>query len=396
MHADETRVSQAFRSMEGGADSQEVLNPPETAGLVDVLHQVPIAATAPIERTATTPVLSEAQLDAFWAGIVANLDAARRVARKIVPRQDVDDVVHSAALRFIESLQGLEPSPFPATDGQLRALFLDIVRRYAIDCVRDSKRPPLPIHSGWGVVWEPVVSGHNVADRELDTVFARNDEGQYDAPAAAARRDQDDVNQLHQILKRHLDDRSQAQREILVERFYKEGKRADIAARRGISASTYDNHRQAAFKALRDSLAADVNKSTGVDRSIWYDRIEELIERRAAREQGRSASTKGKRSSSEGKSGTFEGKGRNPGGKRRNSRGERRNSRGERRNSRGERRNSRGERRNVEGEHRPLKGERSNSAHERGHNVSAGAADEPFAGTSPAARSEPELAGRSL
>src|SRR4029077_12690966 len=127
-------------------------------------------AMAPVEGVPTPPALSEAQLDAFWAGIIVNLDAARRVARKIVSRQNVDDVVHTAALRFVESLQGPEPSPCPATDGQLRALFLDIVRRHAIDCGRDSKRPPLPIHSHWGMVWEPVVSGHNVADRELDSV----------------------------------------------------------------------------------------------------------------------------------------------------------------------------------------------------------------------------------
>jgi RNA polymerase sigma factor (sigma-70 family) len=289
------------------------------------------------------------------------------VAKKIVSRQNVDDVVHAGALRFVESLQGPEPSPLPATDGQLRALFLDIVRRYAIDCVRDSKRPPLPIHSHWGVVWEPVVSGHNVADRELDSVFARNDQGEYDAPTAAARRDQDDVDQLHQLLELHLDDLSQAQREILVESFFEEEKRADIAARRGITESTYDNHRQAAFKALRDSLAADVEASTGIDRSIWYDHVEELIERRAARLRGRSSSKKGKRPTSEGKRGNSEGK----------------------------RRNARGERRAVESERRAVKGERSNCAHERGNNVREGARDEPLTVTSPAARNEYELAGRS-
>ena len=132
-----------------------------------------------------------------------------------------------------------------------------------------------------------------------------------------ARNDQDDIDELHQILKRHLDDLSPAQGEILVERFFEEGKRADIAARRGIIESSYDNHRQTAFKA-RESLAADVEVSTGIDRSIWYDHLEELIERRAVRLRGCSSSKKGKCLNSEGKRGNSE-------GKRRYARGERRN-----------------------------------------------------------------------
>lgn len=38
-----------------------------------------------------------------------------------------------------------------------------------------------------------------------------------------ARNDQDDIDELHQILKRHLDDLSPAQGEILVESFFEEG-----------------------------------------------------------------------------------------------------------------------------------------------------------------------------
>ena len=178
-----------------------------------------------------------------------------------------------------------------------------------------------------------------------------------------------------------MEDLSQTQREILVESFFKEEKRADIAARRGITESTYDNHRQAAFKALRESLAVDVEVSTGIDRSTWYDLVEELIERRAARLRGRSSSNKGKRPTSEGKRGNSEGK--------------RGNSERKRGNSEGKRRNARGERRAVESERRAVKGERSNCAHERGNNVREGARDEPLTVTSPAARNEYELAGRS-
>ena len=206
-----------------------------------------------------------------------------------------------------------------------------------------------------------------MADRELDTVFARNDHGNYDAPVPSVRRDKDDLNGLHYILRTHMEDLSQTQREILVESFFKEEKRADIAARRGITESTYDNHRQAAFKALRESLAVDVEVSTGIDRSAWYDLVEELIERRAASLRGRSSSKKGKRPNLERKRGNLEGKRRNP----------------------------RGERRNPRGERRALKGERSNSAHERGNNLREGAADEPRAGTSPGAHNESDPVGRS-
>jgi hypothetical protein len=218
------------------------------------------------------------------------------------------------------------------------------------------------VHSQSGVVSEPTVSGNNVADRELDSVFARNDERKYAAPAPAARREQDDVEQLRHILERHLDDLSHAQREILVESFFDEEKRADIAARRGMTESTYDNHRQAAFRALRESLAVDVEASTDIDRSIWYDRVEELIERRAARLRGHSSSKKGKRSNSKGKRG--------------NARGEGTNAEGKRGNFERKRRNARDERRDVQGERHAVKRERHNSGHERGNNRREGDADQ--------------------
>jgi RNA polymerase sigma factor (sigma-70 family) len=394
MNAHKTRVCKAFPGGEGLADSHIDLIAPVLAGRFHSVTRRTIRtsnsdnASSAGEAQPTAGRLSDAQLATFWDGILANLDAARRVARKIVSRQDVDDVVHTAAVRFVESLQGPKPSTFPATDGQFQALFLDIARRYGIDCVRNNKHPALPIRSHWGVAWEPVVRGHNVADRPLDSVFVRNDEGDYDAPAAAARREQDDIDELRRILEVHLDGLSQAQREILVESFFNEGKRADIAARRGITVSTYDNHRQAAFKALRESLAADVEASTGIDRSIWYDRIEELIERRASRLRGRSSSKKGKRppyegkhGTSEGESGTSEGKGGTAEGKSGNS--QRKSG------------TPAGKRGNLEAEHRAVKGERPDSAPDRGNNGRAGGAGKPLTGTSPAARNEPELAGSS-
>lgn len=147
-----------------------------------------------------------------------------------------------------------------------------------------------------------------------------------------------------------------------------------------VGGSTDDNHRQAAFKALHDSFAADVEASTGIDRSIWYDRVEDLIERRAARLRGCSSSKKGKRSTSEGKRSTSGGK--------------RGTFRGKRGTSEGKRPASEGKRGNFEGERRAVKGERSNSRHERGNNLREGAADEPLAAQSPGARNESALAGR--
>jgi len=157
MHSDETRESQPVRNADGGADSHEVVNPPAKAGCFsfltsEAIHRSNADTVASAGEPQPTPnSLTEAQLATFWAGILANMDAARRVASRIVRRQDVDDVVHTGALRFIESLEGPEARPFPATDGVLRALFMDIVRRYAFDCVRDGKRPatdPLQLGNG--------------------------------------------------------------------------------------------------------------------------------------------------------------------------------------------------------------------------------------------------------
>src|SRR5689334_18703010 len=103
--------------------------------------------------------LSDTQLSAFWAGIVANLKAARAMAAQFVSRHSVDDVVNTAAILFIEWLQRPEePAPFPATDDDFRRQFLFIVRNHAIDCVRESKKPEPPVHSHWGVAKEVVRS----------------------------------------------------------------------------------------------------------------------------------------------------------------------------------------------------------------------------------------------
>jgi len=278
------------------------------------------------EGNSTSSPLSEAQRSAFWASIVSNLDPARRMARQFVRRQSVEDVVNSAAILFLESLQRpKKPARIPATEDDFRGRFLAIVRNHAIDCIRDSDGAERPIHSHWAKAPEPIVGGRKVADRELDQVFARNDRGKYDAPAPAARHAKDDIEELYHILQSHLDDLSQMQREIIEETYFERRKRAEIAARHGISVYTYDNHLQAAFRTLRDSMEQVVDISADLDRPHWYDVIERLIERHAAARLRRVSGKKGKRSTSEGKRSNSE-------------------------------------------------GERSNSAHERGNNSQAGAA----------------------
>ena len=76
-------------------------------------------------------------------------------------------------------------------------------------------------------------------------------------------------------------------------------------------------------------MTQDADVFTDVDRSLWFDRIEELCERYAATRLRRVSGKKGERSNSEGERCNSE-------GKRSNSQGERSNSEGERSNSEGD------------------------------------------------------------
>ena len=290
MHIHETGVSQAVRGAEGGADSHEDLSSSEASGQVEAS-------------------LSEAQLSACWAGIVANRDAACRVAaRFVISTESVEDIVHTAALLFVEYAQrrSKSPEPFPADPNRFRSKFLTAVRNHAFDCVRDSKRPACPVHSYWGFEPEPELGGHNLADRELDTLFARNDEGKYDAPAPTVRRANDDLNGLYYILRNHMEDLSETERAIIHEAFFEEQPRDEIAARRGISLNTYDNHRKAACRKLRESMMAVVEGFSDIDLPQWYDRIEEMNKRHAASQRRRASRKKEKRSSSGGDRSNFD------------------------------------------------------------------------------------------
>lgn len=251
--------------------------------------------------------LSEAQLSVFWAWFLSNSDAARRMARPIVSGQNVDDVVTSAALLFIESMERPKnPASFPKTEDEFRGRFLTIVRNYALDCVRPSEGSESPIHCHWGIEREPVVGGRKVADRPLDQVFARNDNGKYDAPAPAERRIQDEPDKLDQILRHHLLDLTPMQRDVVFETFFGGRKRAEVARCLGISVKTYDSHLQAAFRSMRQLLTKEPEVVTGEDRSRWYDLIEKLSERYAASRLRRASGKKGERSIPEGERPTHE------------------------------------------------------------------------------------------
>jgi RNA polymerase sigma factor (sigma-70 family) len=314
MNAHETRVSLAFPGVEGLADSHIDRIPPGAAGRFHSLSRLPTRISnsdegaTPGEAQSTSGSLSEAQLATFWSGIVANLDAARRTAARVVSRHTVEDVVHTAAVLFVEHAQrSTNPEPFPANADRFRRKFLKMVRNHALDCIRDSKPPACPVHSHWGIDPEPFVGGHNLGDRELDTLFARNDHDMYDAPAPTMRRAKDDLNGLHDILLSHMEDLSQAEREIIHEAYFEEQPRDEIAARRGISLNTYDNHRKAACRKLRDSMMEVVDFATDIDLPDWYDRIAKMSKRHAAKQRRRASRKKENRSNSEGNPSNLEG-----------------------------------------------------------------------------------------
>jgi DNA-directed RNA polymerase specialized sigma24 family protein len=243
------------------------------------MSNVPEVAAAGCENSPKT-ALTEVQLSAFWDWIVANADAARRMARKFVPTRDIDDVVNSASILFLESFERAEnPARMPADDDEFRRRYLAIVRNHALDCVRAPGGTEAAVHAHWGIAPEPVVGGRKTADRPLDQVFARNDLDHYDAPAPAEVRPRDNVDELGRILRRQADNLSRMQRIVVLETFFEGRKRAEVAARNGISVKTYDNHLQAAFARLRDELWEEAFCDDDVDRSVWSDRIEGLSDR---------------------------------------------------------------------------------------------------------------------
>jgi DNA-directed RNA polymerase specialized sigma24 family protein len=241
-------------------------------------NSIPVA-TAGAGDSSESP-LSDEQRDAFWASIVAHQETAHRVALRRVPKASARDVVHSAALRFLHSFERTKkPAIYPATDQDFRRRFLAVVRNHATDCVRDAESDERPVHSHWSDQPEPIVGGRKMADRELDQVFSRNDKGDYDAPAPVTPRPIDDPGYLGCILAELLGALTPMQAAVITQTFVKRRKRAVVARNLGISVNTYDNHKQAAFRTLRAEAARAAAANTDVDRSAWYDRIEDLLDR---------------------------------------------------------------------------------------------------------------------
>jgi len=98
-----------------------------------------------------------------------------------------------------------------------------------------------------------------------------------------------------------------AQREIIDETVFEGRTRGQIVKRRGISESTYDNHLQAGYRSLWTGMMEVVEISTDFDRPSWYDLVEILNGRHAAKQLGRKARRKGKRSTSQHERSTFKG-----------------------------------------------------------------------------------------
>jgi RNA polymerase sigma factor (sigma-70 family) len=254
---------------------------------------------------------SDTQLAAFWASILLHQDAARVMARRFVPKHTVEDAVMTAAIKFLESFhRDSKPAVYPSTEQDFRQRFLAIVRNHAIDCVRGTEVVERPVHAHWGKELEPKFGGRKIADQPLDQVFVRNDKEEHDAPAPAETRDKDTTDALDQILRGHLADLSRMQRQVVLDTFLEGHKRAESARRLGIRVKTYDSHLQAAFRKLRHLLSIDADTYTEVDRSVWYDLVEELRERyeasriRDVASKSRSLSTStGERSNSTGVAG---------------------------------------------------------------------------------------------
>jgi RNA polymerase sigma factor (sigma-70 family) len=226
--------------------------------------------------------LTDAEVDAFWTYVIATREAALRVARRFVGHVAAEDVAHTVAIRFLESLEKANGVGFPADVDEFRGRFLHHVRHRAFDCVRDVENEDFSTHFNWGKEHQPEVRGRKLHDRALDTVFVRNDQGTHDLPAPEIPQEKDDVDELGLTLRACIYDLPEMQREIVSDII--EGlKRKQIAKRLGISVNTYDNHVQKAFCTLREWLCDEVELFKDSDPSRWYEMIEVLQSRHEAR-----------------------------------------------------------------------------------------------------------------
>jgi hypothetical protein len=104
-----------------------------------------------------------------------------------------------------------------------------------------------------------------------------------------------------------MEDLSETEREMIHDSYFDEQFRDEIAARRGISLSTNDNHRKAACRKLRDSMMAVVDFCSDIELPDWYDRLVDMNKRHAGRQRRRPSCKKENRSKFEGDRSRFEG-----------------------------------------------------------------------------------------
>jgi RNA polymerase sigma factor (sigma-70 family) len=239
--------------------------------------------------------LTDAQVAAFWDSVIANQDAARKSIRKIVGRDAAQDLVHTGAIRFLESLSRGN-AQFPATSEEFTYRFLRVVRTCALDCVRDDKHKYLP-HFNWGKEHQPDVHGHKLGDRDLSTLFGPIDKATLEVPAPEPLWERDDVDRLDLILQGCISALPPMQQKI-VAAFMDGGKRRDIAEDLKISPNTYDNHLRAAFSTLRKQLTKEAAAFKDSDPSRWYAMIEDLRGRHDTRQRLAAAERKRHRSKS--------------------------------------------------------------------------------------------------
>ena len=130
-----------------------------------------------------------------------------------------------------------------------------------------------------------------------DAVRAGNDRGRHNAPVPTVRRVEDDFDGLRHILVDHRNDMSQTPREIIADEFFDGRRGADIAAHRGTSVNTCDIHRQPRFHIRRATVTTPAATTTEIDLPAWYDCVEEMSRRDAARNRRRASCEKENRSS---------------------------------------------------------------------------------------------------
>lgn len=227
--------------------------------------------------------LTDDHRDAFWKAFQVHYTALMDAARAAhVPVEDALDVVHSVAVRVLDSYDG-RAHEFPDTESSLGRVLTAAVKKYAID-YHGRKREKLLLHRHWGDPVVPKPGGRRSPDRVLETVFAvltpeiEDDAADtYDAGATAQREmlalKMPEV--MATLTPRQVD--TFDMREMV-------GKRRRISSKAlRIKAKNFDYHQQTANAKARKALFAMIESGDIPEESRLRDTIEELEVRRLAR-----------------------------------------------------------------------------------------------------------------